>query len=109
MELTKLPELKVAESIVTSEYTFALMFIIVLYVFYKWVNKNYDEHKADSKERENKLMAHLEKSNDVQERTSKTLDKIEYNLTTLENKMEKMDTGISDIWKRIDEIDGENK
>lgn len=95
-------ELQIAESIVTSEYTFAILFLIVLYFFYKWINKNYDEHKADSKERENKLMAHLEKSNETQERTSRTLEKIEGSLHSLEKRM---DDGFNDVWEKIEKID----
>ncbi|KON87327.1 hypothetical protein AF332_11150 [Sporosarcina globispora] len=97
-----MPEFKIAESIVSSEYTFALLFIIVLYVFYKWINKNYDEHKADSKERENKLMVHLEKSNETQERTSRTLEKIEGSLHSLEKRM---DDGFNDVWEKIEKFD----
>ncbi|MDT0160248.1 hypothetical protein [Bacillus sp. AG4(2022)] len=97
-----MPEIKVAESIVSSEYAYAIMFVIVLYVFYKWINKNYDEHKADSKEREAKLMIHLEKSNETQEKTSRTLEKIEGSLTSLEKRM---DEGFVDVWEKIEKID----
>lgn len=96
-----MPEIKIAESIASSQYVFAILFIIVLFVFYKWINKNYEEHKQDSKERENKLMDHLEKSNETQERTSRTLEKIEGSLHSLEKRT---DEGFNAVWEQIEKF-----
>ena len=125
-----MPDIQIAEQIATSQSVFAILFIILLIVGYRAISKYlkdvkmendkrekeikdlYTEHKDESKqreieakERENKLMLHLERSDKSHEKTTRTLEKIEVSLQSLENKTQKMDIGINDIWKRLDEID----
>lgn len=100
-----MPDVKTAYEIAASPYVFAILFIVVLFTFYKWINKNYDEHKKDSKEREDKLFNQLEKTNDTQTKIVTSLEKIESNLGTLEKRM---DSGFRDVWDHLDQMDNKN-
>src|SRR5690606_14532079 len=107
-------------SIATSQVIFAILFIGLLAIVMRamWslykqfkeeskerekkVEELYEEYKAEAKEREKKLLEHLEKSNESQERTSQTLVRIQESLVSLESRV---DEGLSDVWKKIDQID----
>lgn len=114
-------EIGIAEQIASSQYVWAILFIVGIFVAYK-ATKNYlvdikqenaareeeikelyKEHRLEAKERERDLMNHLEKSNESQERTAQTLERIEKNLNHLEVKVDK---GFNDVWSVIE---NENK
>lgn len=115
-----MPELQVAEKIATSQSVFAILFIIVLFIGYRALrsyladikkeNENreqeikdlYSEHKVESKEREVKLMSFLDKTNESQNQTVITLNKIENNLDSL---AKRMDEGFNDVWDHFEKID----
>lgn len=109
-------EVKTAEQIASSQYVFAILFIILLFVVAKYLANHlkemkeengerekelkvlYTEHKLESKEREQVLMLHLERSNESQEKSSNTLEKIEVSLRSLEKRM---DEGFANVWEHI--------
>ncbi|MNG18905.1 hypothetical protein D3C84_1030120 [compost metagenome] len=62
----------------------------------------YEEQRQESKEREKNLMEHLTRSNESQEKTVATLEKIEVNLNNLEKRM---DSGFNDVWDHLDQIE----
>ncbi len=117
-----MPEVQVAQEIATSQYVFAVLFILLLFVAYRAIKSYlsdikqenaereqelkelYKEHKVDAKERETKLMEHLDKSNQSQERTAIALERIEGSLNSLEDKVDK---GFSDVWGHLEQT--ENK
>ncbi|MCA1025652.1 hypothetical protein LCM23_06070 [Cytobacillus kochii] len=115
-----MPEIQTAQEIAASPYVFGILFIILSFLFYKWVNKHneeiklenrereekieklYEDHRIESKEREKNLMDHLKQSNDTQEKTSNTLEKIEGSLHALEKRM---DEGFDNVWKQIEKFE----
>lgn len=104
-------EVGVAEQVASSPAAWAILFILLLIGaarFLQWYVTNakaeaerreaalialYEQQRVDSASREKQLMNHLEK-------TTKSLESIEKNLTGLEQKLNK---GLSDIWRHIDE------
>lgn len=62
----------------------------------------YSDHKEESKQREQTLLNHLEKSNDTQLKTSRTLEKIQASLHSLE---ERTDQGFKEVWQKLQKID----
>ena len=52
------------------------------------------EYKLESKEREQKLMEHLERTTEAQKEMSQTMEKVQQGLSTLE-------TNIKDVWMEI--------
>lgn len=113
-------ELQLIEKIAGSQYVWAILCIIIGFAFYKMMKNSaskieqksdkreqdllgfYKEQQSEAKEREHKLMIHLEKSNDSQARTADTLERIEKNLNHLESKVDK---GFTDVWDKIEKID----
>lgn len=123
-------DVQTAEKIATSQSVFAILFVILLFIGYRAlksylkdmkkesekreaeIKSLYAEHKEESKQREEEskqrelsLMAHLDRSDKSYEKTTETLGNIQTSLQSLETKTQKMDTGIDDIWKRLEEID----
>lgn len=103
-------EVGTLERIVSSQYVWAILFLLVLVGavhFLQWHLKNvkldaerretalinlYEQQRTDSKAREENLMTHLDK-------TTKSLEGIEKNLTGLE---QKLNASLNDIWRHID-------
>ena len=101
--------LSLLESIVQSQFTWALLCLMVVWVFYRKMENNskdlkeentrrelqivsmYEEHKQEAGQREERLMTHLE-------RTTDTLEMMEKNLQKLD---EKMDKGFKDVWDHV--------
>ncbi|MED0704964.1 hypothetical protein [Aneurinibacillus aneurinilyticus] len=110
-----MPDVKTAQQIAESQYAFGILFVIlflvsitaVAFIFKDLKRENKEreqelkdlisEQKQESKEREAKLMAHLEKTNDSHERTSKTLEKIQHGLATLE-------VSVKEMWVEIKQL-----
>lgn len=104
-------EVGIAEKIASSPAAWAILFILLLIGaarFLQWYIKSvkvdserresalitlYEQQRTDSASREKQLMTHLDK-------TTKSLEGIEKNLTGLEQKLNK---GLSDIWRHIDD------
>lgn len=109
------------EKVVSSQFTWAILCLIAVIFFYRKMDANdkksdatilklqednkvredqlfalYEANKKEAAQREKRLMDHLE-------RTTDTLQKIETNLTNLENSM---DEGFKDIWRQIDQKGG---
>ena len=53
--------------------------------------ENFDEYRAESKEREEKLMGHLERSNVSQEKTTAALQSINRTLNTPEGRVDRIE------------------
>lgn len=105
-------DITILESIVQSQTVWAILCLIVVVFFYrkreeesnrlrvqadereKRIQKLYENHKQESKIREDKLMNHLEKTTD-------TMQNIQKGLTRLENRI---DGGFQEIWDQIDSL-----
>lgn len=57
----------------------------------------HDEYRLETRERENKLMAHLTESNRIQECTAKSLTQVERSLISLEENFNTLDDRVSII------------
>jgi septal ring factor EnvC (AmiA/AmiB activator) len=55
--------------------------------------KLYEDYRSESKEREQSLMEHLERSDKSQTETSETLKQIQLTLSSLENRMDRVERG----------------
>lgn len=104
-------EVSTIEKIVSSQYVWAILFLLTMVGavrFLQWYIKNvkkdserreaalinlYEQQRSDSQGRENKLMVHLEK-------TTTSLEGIEKNLSGLEMKLNQ---SLNDIWKHLDD------
>ena len=67
--------------------------LVVVVILIKAVGKLYADMREDSKERENRLMEHLERQGDINEKVSATLDRIDDRLCSLEEHYSKMKRG----------------
>lgn len=66
--------------------------LIVLYEEQKTAAKeNFDEYRLETKQREEKLMSHLERSNESQEQTTAALQSINTTLFTLEGRVDRIE------------------
>lgn len=99
----------VIETILKSELTWGILCLILAVVFYRKMDSNtkelkdensrreqqiiqmYEVHKQEARQREERLMSHLE-------RTTDTLEKMEKNLQKLD---EKMDRGFKEVWDHV--------
>jgi hypothetical protein len=104
-----LMDMKTFEDIASSQYVWAIICFIMVYFSVKFfkghlddlrkssesreqkVYELYEDHRKESIDRENRLMAHLEKTGD-------TLISIEKSLSNLD---ERIDSGFSEVWKYI--------
>jgi uncharacterized protein HemX len=95
-------DVKTAEHIAQSQFVFGILFIMLLLggiTAAIWLFKNlrdennerekqlkqfYDDQKAESKEREQRLMEHLERTTEAQEEMARTLEKVQSGLSNLE-------------------------
>jgi len=57
----------------------------------------HDEYRAESKERENKLMEHLSESNEIQRKTAQSLVQVEKSLVSLEQGLNTLDDRVTII------------
>lgn len=105
-------DIEMLEKVVQSPFLWSILCLIVAITYFrnnesnvkrlqkqadgreKSVTKLYEEHKKESREREDKLMNHLEK-------TTETLQNIEHGISKLEGRM---NGGFNDIWEQIDTI-----
>jgi predicted nuclease with TOPRIM domain len=58
--------------------------------------KLYEDYRTESKEREQSLLDHLERSNKSQAETSETLKQIRSSLSSLENRMDRVEKHYSE-------------
>ncbi|ARK32113.1 hypothetical protein BkAM31D_20965 [Halalkalibacter krulwichiae] len=91
-----------ASEIATSQAVWAILCILVSGYFIRETRKEkaasearllkmYEEQRAESAQREKNLMEHLKRSNASQEKTSETLEQIQFSLTSLENRMDRVE------------------
>jgi septal ring factor EnvC (AmiA/AmiB activator) len=105
-------DIKIMESIVSSDATFALLFLVVLYVAYAYVKKHveqlreenhereesifnlYEKQVEESRNREDRLMTHLEK-------TTESLENINESLKDLRSELRHVNTRVDDLWEEV--------
>lgn len=103
---------KTAESIASSQYVWAILFIIGIYLAYRAIKKYiedlkeenqkreekvleiYETQKAESRDREDRLMTHVEK-------TTETLNDINTSLDKLQDEVRIANGRIDDVWNRV--------
>lgn len=106
-------DLALLEKIVQSPFVWSILCLVVATVLYRRneaevvrlrkqsesrersITKLYEDHKTESKLREEKLMAHLE-------RTTETLQHIEQGVTKLESKI---DGEFGAVWEKLDTLE----
>ncbi|MGD7047100.1 hypothetical protein FZC83_02455 [Rossellomorea marisflavi] len=104
--------LKTVESIAGSQFVWAILCIIGVYVAYRAVKKYiedlktenqkreekvleiYEQQKLESKDREDRLMSHVE-------RTTDTLAEINVSMDRLHEEVRTANGRIDDVWKHI--------
>lgn len=80
-----------AQEIATSQAAWAILFIVFsAFVFIEMRNDNRRSREA-AETREEKLMEHLSRSNDSQEKTANALESINRTLNTLEGRVHRIE------------------
>ncbi|MGE7840783.1 BhlA/UviB family holin-like peptide [Lysinibacillus sp. NPDC093712] len=93
---------KFLSDIATSQAVWAICCILLVgFILKKVYEKNdkqedrlivlHDEYRTESKERENKLMEHLKRSDEAQERTANSLEGINNSLNKLEVRVDRIE------------------
>ena len=88
----------IAEKVASSSNPWLYLSIVLIvgallagrYIF-NYLIKLDQSHRDESKEREKTLMAHLERSNESQERTANALEGINASLATLEGRVDRIE------------------
>ncbi|ARK28813.1 hypothetical protein BkAM31D_02515 [Halalkalibacter krulwichiae] len=95
-------EYQIASEIATSQAVWAILCIVLAAYFIRETRKEkaesetrllmmHEEQRKESAQREKNLMEHLKRSNASQEKTSETLEQIQFSLTSLENRMDRVE------------------
>lgn len=95
-------EIAIAERIATSQAVWAIVAIILAYSLFRKLQKESafreqrllqqeKEYRQEAKEREERLMEHLRRSNDSQEKTAKALEGINKSLASLEGRVDRIE------------------
>jgi chromosome segregation ATPase len=124
-------ELNIIEAILSSEFTFGILFIVLAWLVVKGVEKiirdakedgqrredyimelhrareeelkrNIEETKNDSRRREDELMRHLERNTNQQEKIGHTLKDVQSSLEKLEHRME---NNFHAVWRQFGKIE----
>jgi len=77
--------------IATSQAVWAIACLIIAFGAFRYLISKNDNLMNRAEERENKLMDHLERSNESQEKTAIALEGINRNITVLEGRMDRME------------------
>lgn len=77
--------------IATSQAVWAIACLIIAFGAFRYLISKNDTLMNRAEERENKLMDHLERSNESQEKTAIALEGINRNITVLEGRMDRME------------------
>ncbi|MCT8138658.1 hypothetical protein H1D32_13440 [Anaerobacillus sp. CMMVII] len=88
-------EYNVANELAQSQAVWAILCIMLAAYFIRETRKENQVHREDSRQRERELMNHLTRSNDSHERTVEALQQIQGALTSLENRMDKVEKKIN--------------
>ena len=77
--------------IATSQAVWAIACLIIAFGAFRYLISKNDNLMNRAEERENKLMDHLERSNESQEKKAIALEGINRNITVLEGRMDRME------------------
>lgn len=91
-----------AHEIATSQVVWAILCIILAASVIREMRKEnvkrendliglYEDYRSESKQREDKLMDHLERSNDSQEQTTTALQSVNETLKTMEGRIDRIE------------------
>ncbi|MGE7951953.1 BhlA/UviB family holin-like peptide [Lysinibacillus xylanilyticus] len=80
-----------ANEIATSQAVWAIACLIIAFGAFRYLISKNDKLMNRAEERENKLMDHLDRSNESQEKTAVALEGINRNLTVLESRVDRME------------------
>lgn len=91
-----------AHEIATSQVVWAILCIILAAAVIREMRKEnvkresdlvglYEDYRAESKQREEKLMDHLERSNESQEQTTTALQSVNVTLRTMEGRIDRIE------------------
>lgn len=81
----------IAQEIATSQAVWAILCIAFAVVVFKEMRSENIQNREESKEREDKLMTHLARSNTSQEQTTSALQSINTTLATLEGRVDRIE------------------
>ncbi|MFA9457442.1 hypothetical protein ACERJO_11825 [Halalkalibacter sp. AB-rgal2] len=98
-------EYQVVSEIATSQVVWAILCILLAIAVIREMRKEnvrretdlinlYEDHRRESKQREERLMDHLDRSNESQEQTAEALKSIRSTLTTMEGRVDRMEKKI---------------
>lgn len=87
----ELVEYNVANEIAQSQVVWAILCILLAAYFIREMRKENQEHRDDSRIREKKLLDHLERSNESQEKSIEALEQINSSLSDLRYKVDRME------------------
>lgn len=94
-----------ATEVATSQVVWAILCIILAFAVIREMRKEnikrehdliglYEKYRQESKRREERLMTHLERSNESQEQTTQSLKRIQQNLIQMESRLDRMEKKI---------------
>ncbi|KIL45772.1 hypothetical protein [Jeotgalibacillus soli] len=97
--------MQIAHEVATSQVVWAILCISLAFLVIREMRKEnlerekqlqdlYKESRVESKEREMRLMEHLERSNESQEQTAEALKGIQNTLGTIEGRVDRMEKKI---------------
>ncbi|MDZ5712232.1 hypothetical protein [Jeotgalibacillus haloalkalitolerans] len=109
--------MQIAHEIANSQAVWAVCCIILAAAVIREMRKENVERERDLKEsnniaraeanrREERLMTHLEKSNEIQHETSKTLQSMQTTLGTVENRVDRME---KKLYRKREDQHGRNE
>lgn len=85
---------KVSKSDAPWIYLAVILILALLYVgwrIFSYLTKLDQQHRDESKEREKNLMTHLERSNDLHERSTLALESVGTSMKMMEGRMDRME------------------
>lgn len=80
-----------ANEIATSQAVWAIACLLIAFGAFRYLISKNDKLMTRAEERENKLMDHLERSNESQEKTAIALEGINRSLTSLEGRVDRIE------------------
>jgi len=84
-------DVSAVNEIATSQAVWAIACLIIAFGAFRYLISKNDNLMNRAEERENKLMDHLERSNESQEKKAIALEGINRNITVLEGRMDRME------------------
>lgn len=84
-------DVSTVNEIATSQAVWAIACLLIAFGAFRYLISKNDKLMNRAEERENKLMDHLERSNESQEKTAIALEGINRNLTVLEGRIDRIE------------------